>query len=87
MRSGRYVKQIEGYSAFIPSPLPPDPPIRIDDPELIHLLSDADRALAIWLSRYLSLFYQGFWVKDPPGYSIPWRVNSDLSKQKQEKSA
>lgn len=39
------------------------------------------------LSRYLSLFYQGFWVKDPPGYSIPWRVNSDLSKQKQEKSA
>jgi Fic family protein len=45
MRSGRYVKQVEGYSAFIPSPLPPDPPIKMDDPELIRLLSDADRAL------------------------------------------
>ncbi|MBF2008740.1 MAG: Fic family protein [Chlorogloeopsis fritschii C42_A2020_084] len=45
MRSGRYVKQVEGYSAFIPAPLPPDPPIKLDDPELIRLLSDADRAL------------------------------------------
>jgi Fic family protein len=45
MRSGRYVKQVEGYSAFIPSLLPPDPPIKMDDPELIRLLSDADRAL------------------------------------------
>jgi Fic family protein len=45
MRSGRYVKQVEGYSAFIPAPLPPDPPIKMDDPELIRLLSDADRAL------------------------------------------
>ncbi len=45
MRSGCYVKQVEGYSAFIPSPLPPDPPIKMDDPELIRLLSDADRAL------------------------------------------
>jgi Fic family protein len=45
MRSGRYVKQVEGYSAFIPAPLPPDPSIKIDDPELMRLLSDADRAL------------------------------------------
>ncbi|MDM9382476.1 Fic family protein [Chlorogloeopsis sp. ULAP01] len=45
MRSGRYVKQVEGYSAFLPAPLPPDPPIKLDDLELIRLLSDADRAL------------------------------------------
>ncbi|MEH2290054.1 Fic family protein [Nostoc sp.] len=45
MRSGQYVKQVEGYSAFIPAPLPPDPPLKMDDPELICLLSDADRAL------------------------------------------
>ncbi|MEA5596438.1 Fic family protein [Rivularia sp. UHCC 0363] len=45
MRSGRYVKQVEGYSSFIPAPLPPDPPIQMNDPELIRLLSDADRAV------------------------------------------
>ena len=44
MRSGRYVKQLEGYTAFIPAPLPPDPPIHMGA-ELTHLLSDADRAL------------------------------------------
>lgn len=43
-RAGRYIKQISGYSAFIPAPLPPDPPIRIDN-QLLELLSDADRAL------------------------------------------
>jgi Fic family protein len=44
MRAGRYVKQPEGYRAFIPAPLPPDPPVAMDA-ELIRLLSDADRAL------------------------------------------
>jgi Fic family protein len=44
MRAGQFVKQPEGYVAFIPAPLPPDPPIRMDD-ELTRLLSDADRAL------------------------------------------
>ena len=44
MRSGRYVQQIEGYRAFIPAPLPPDPPVQMDA-ELTRLLSDADRAL------------------------------------------
>src|SRR4028119_1239203 len=44
MRSGRYVQQIEGYSAFIPAPLPPKPPIKMDG-ALNRLLSDADRAL------------------------------------------
>lgn len=44
MRSGRYVKQLEGYSAFLPAPLPPDPPLLMDA-EILRLLSDADRAL------------------------------------------
>lgn len=43
-RAGRYVNQPQGYRAFIPEPLPPDPPLRIDG-ELTRLLSDADRAL------------------------------------------
>ncbi|MFH1136988.1 MAG: Fic/DOC family N-terminal domain-containing protein, partial [Pseudomonadota bacterium] len=47
MRAGKYVKQLNGdqaYRAFIPAPLPPDPPVEMD-PELLRLLSDADRAL------------------------------------------
>jgi len=43
-RAGRYVRQTTGYRAFIPAPLPPDPPIEIDA-EMQHWLSDADRAL------------------------------------------
>jgi cell filamentation protein, protein adenylyltransferase len=43
-RSGNYVRQIEGYSAFIPAPLPPEPAIEIDG-EMQRLLSAADRAL------------------------------------------
>ena len=43
-RSGRYVAQSTGYSAFIPAPLPPDPPVRLEG-VLQQLLSDADRAL------------------------------------------
>jgi len=43
-RSGRYIRQPTGYSAFSPSPLPPDPPVEIDE-KLLKLLSDADRAL------------------------------------------
>jgi Fic family protein len=44
MRAGHFVKQMEGYSAFIPAPLPPNPPVALDQ-ELARLLSDADRAL------------------------------------------
>ncbi len=44
MRAGRFVRQIEGYQAFIPAPLPPDPPL-VFDAEMIGLLSRADRAL------------------------------------------
>ncbi|GAC1467533.1 MAG: Fic family protein [Isosphaeraceae bacterium] len=44
MRAGRFVRQLEGYRAFIPSPLPPKPPLTMDA-ELLGLLSKADRAL------------------------------------------
>jgi Fic family protein len=44
MRAGRFVKQMEGYSAFIPAPLPPETPVTMDS-ELALLLSNADRAL------------------------------------------
>src|SRR5882672_12385628 len=43
-RAGRYVKQRTGYAAFIPAPLPPDPPIAADGP-LHPLLSRADQAV------------------------------------------
>ena len=44
-RMGVPARQKGGYHAYIPKPLPPDPPIHFDD-ELHHLLSEADRALA-----------------------------------------
>jgi len=43
-RSGRYLRQPSGYRAFIPSPLPPDPPLAIES-TLQTLLSAADYAL------------------------------------------
>ena len=43
-RAGRYADQAGGYRAFIPNPLPPDPPIELRG-ELQALLSRADRAL------------------------------------------
>ena len=43
-RAGRFVRQLPGYRAFVPVPLPPDPPLAIDT-EMSLLLSDADRAL------------------------------------------
>jgi Fic family protein len=43
-RAGHYVQQASNYRCFIPSPLPPDPPVRIDG-ELLVLLSEADRAI------------------------------------------
>lgn len=44
IRAGRYIHQPTGYRAFVPAPLPPDPPVRLDD-EMQHRLSQADRAL------------------------------------------
>ncbi len=43
-RAGRYVTQPARYRAFIPAPLPPDPPVQIAG-DLQALLSQADRAL------------------------------------------
>lgn len=42
--AGKYIQQLEGYSAFIPNNLPPEPGINIDE-EMQSLLSKADRAL------------------------------------------
>jgi Fic family protein len=44
-RAGRWFQQSTGYRAFVPAPLPPDPPIAYDG-ELQTLLSTADRDLA-----------------------------------------
>ncbi len=41
-RAGRYIQQSTGYKAFIPAPLPPDPPLAYEG-ELQTLLSAADR--------------------------------------------
>ena len=43
-RAGTYTPQPDGYRAFIPKPLPPDPPLKLDL-ELQALLSKADRCL------------------------------------------
>ncbi|VAX21925.1 Fic domain protein, Pden_3305 type [hydrothermal vent metagenome] len=43
-RAGKYIQQTEKYKAFIPKPLPPDPPLKTDS-ELQVLLSSADRAV------------------------------------------
>jgi Fic family protein len=44
MRSGYFVKQGTGYSAFVPAALPPVPPAKADA-EVTRLLSDADWVL------------------------------------------
>lgn len=44
-RSGHYAPQPGNYKAFIPAPLPPNPPIHLDDKTSL-LLSRADQALA-----------------------------------------
>ena len=42
--AGRYIRQPAGHRAFMPAPLPPDPPIRLEDGLQVQL-SRADRAL------------------------------------------
>jgi len=44
-RSGTYIQQPSGYRAFVPRPLPPNPPVHFDG-ALPKLLSRADRSLA-----------------------------------------
>lgn len=43
-RAGRLVRQPTGYRAFIPAPLPPEPPLDLDS-ELIKLLAEATEAV------------------------------------------
>lgn len=43
-RAGRFVQQAQGYRAFEPAALPPDPPIHFDG-ALLSVLSQADQAL------------------------------------------
>jgi Fic family protein len=43
-RAGQFITQPSGYRAFVPAPLPPEPPIDFDD-ELLALLSKADVGL------------------------------------------
>ena len=43
-RAGRYQAQPSGYRAFVPAPLPPDPPVKLSG-DVQALLSEADRAL------------------------------------------
>lgn len=43
-RAGRYVAQVTGYNAFIPAPLPPNPPVHLDG-DLLSLLTRAGIAL------------------------------------------
>jgi Fic family protein len=43
-RAGRYERQVTGYRAFTPKPLPPDPPLKWDT-ELLRALSQADLAV------------------------------------------
>jgi Fic family protein len=44
LRSGKQITQSTGYKAFIPTPLPPKPPIQIEG-EIHHLLTDANIAI------------------------------------------
>ena len=52
-RAGRYVRQLEGYRAFEPAPLPPEPPLDLES--LQGLLSAADLAVGRLdgVTRYL----------------------------------
>jgi len=43
-RAGVYVRQPGGFRAFIPKPLPPDPPVGMDN-DMLDLLSTANRRL------------------------------------------
>ena len=60
-RAGRYVSQPTSYKAFIPAPLPPDPPVRIGG-DLQALLSQADLALGRFDGSIQTLPYPDLFV-------------------------
>ena len=43
-RAGSYKTQKQGYRTFVPKPLPPEPPLELDN-QILNLLSKADQAL------------------------------------------
>lgn len=43
-RAGRFAKQPAGYTAFVPAPLPPEPPVQMDV-GMVGVLSRADQAV------------------------------------------
>lgn len=43
-RAGQFLQQPSGYTAFVPAPLPPDPPLQLDL-ATVKLLAEAERAL------------------------------------------
>ena len=47
-RAGSYRRLADGIRAFLPRPLPPDPPLDMDEP-LQMLLSSAERS--VWFMR------------------------------------
>lgn len=57
MRSGNLIKQLTGYKAFIPTPLPPHPSINMQG-EIQHLLTKADMAIG-------KLDTMGYFVPNP----------------------
>ncbi len=44
MRSGTKITQLSGYKAFIPTALPPNPPVKLDG-DILHLLTNANIAI------------------------------------------
>lgn len=42
--TGTFIRQSAGYTAFVPAPLPPDPPLALDE-DTVALLSRADQAI------------------------------------------
>ncbi len=60
-RAGRWIEQVNGYSAFIPNPLPPDPPVRYDK-NLTRLLGQAQGALGRLDGATLLLPSPGFFA-------------------------
>lgn len=79
-RSGRFVRQPQGYNAFIPNTLPPSPALELNSDDQV-LLSSADRALARLdgISHILpnTDLFVAMYVKKEALLSshAPWRAN------------
>ena len=80
-RAGRYIKQLEGYKAFIPKPLPPDPPIEIDD-SMQTLLSQAELSLGRLDGSILTLpdpdLFVFMYIRKEAVLQVKWRERKAL---------